>query len=167
MGVIRDREMGRFPTSLSVTRFAIAAIVAMRELAAVLVFVAIQTARERHRSFEILGLVTVPARHGGVLAEQRIVGAAVVETVGRDNLLPTAGDMAAGAIAAERVAVRIFVARRAVGEHREALVLHGRSSGGRRSRPVALIAIQPDVQTREGIERPIVREAGRILPGIL
>ena len=36
-----------------------------------------------------------------MLAEQRIVGAVMVEPVGRKNLFPAAGDVAARAIAAE------------------------------------------------------------------
>ncbi len=94
----------------------------MRELAAVLVLVAIQAARERDVRFEILGLVAILASYGRMFAEQRIVGLAMVETIGGKNLLPAAGGVAARAIAAEALAVRVLVARRAVVEKRDALV---------------------------------------------
>lgn len=164
--VVRDGEMGRLPSNFVVTGFAIAAIFAMRKLPAVLVLVAIQTARERDMRFEILRLVTVLAGHRRVLAEQRIVRAAMIEPVGRKNLLPSAGDMASRAIAAEGISVRILVARCTVVKRHEALIWDGRfRAHGRRT--VALIAIQFGVKAGEWIARAFMRKAGRIFPGIL
>lgn len=166
LDMVRDGEMGGLPTGFVVTRFAVAGICPMGELSGVPIGVAIETVRERDFRLKVLGLVTGLASHGCMLAEQRIVGLAMIEPVGRKNLLPTAGDVAACAVAAKTAAVRILVTRRAVGEQCEVLVLDG-SSLDRRSRPVALRAIHPGMRADQWIARAVMREEGRILPGIL
>ena len=139
-GVVRDGETGRLPSGFAVAGLAVAAVFAMRELAAMLVRVAIQAARERDVGFEILGLVTVLANYARMLAGQGVVGFAMVETIGWKDLLPTTCDMAMRAIAVEGIAMRVLMARGTEVEQRKALVLDG-ASRGRSNRPMASGAI--------------------------
>jgi len=127
LAVVRDSEMCWLPTRFHVTRFAVAPIFPTRKLPAMLILVAFQTVLERDMRFEILGLMTVLARYRRVPAKQRIVRTAMIEPVIWKNLFPTSRAVAARTICAEGIAVRILVARRAVVEEHEALVLHGTS----------------------------------------
>ena len=110
------------------------------ELSGVLIGVTIETLRERDMRFEIFCFVTILASNGGMFAEQRVVGLAMVKPVRRENLFPAASNVAACAIATEAAAVGVPVTRRAVIEKNKVLVLDG-GTYGRRTGPVTLSAL--------------------------
>jgi len=142
--VIVDGEDCRLPAALGVTRFAVTPVGPARELSSVLILVAVQTARKRHRRLEILGLMAIPAGCCRVFAEQRIIRPVVIEPVVRKQLLPAACRVATRAVSAKSAAVDILMAGSAEAERNRGLELH-EAVRRRCCRPVTQCAVHPGV----------------------
>jgi hypothetical protein len=113
-GVIRGGIGGRNPTINIVAALAPAPVGALKELAAMRVWiVAIRAIGKGHGGFEVRALVARQTLHLEVLSEQREMGCGVIERGSESRLLPRVCTMAGLATLAEFALVGIVVAGRA------------------------------------------------------
>ena len=145
---------------------AIAAIFPLGELPAMLVLMTVKASFEGKGCLEVIRSMAVPASYRSMQSEQRKVRSAVIECIAGEDLLPASGGVAACAIASESIAVRVFVARGAITEQPESFILHWTPGRGVR-RLMTLVAFHLGMQPCQRELRMLVREAGRIFPGLL
>jgi hypothetical protein len=111
-------ERRRFEPACRVAPNAVAPVISARELIAVLIHMAIGTARTGDRNAEVGCLMTGPALQRPVTPIQWITCFAVIEVVQSENAscLPAVGVVALPACRLESISVRIAMAGHTIGE---------------------------------------------------
>jgi hypothetical protein len=168
---ISRRCMGlnvEFPAIESIERMAGRAVTAVqpfRELAVMLVSMAVEAHAARYSFIEIGRLVAGETRYGRMLTDQRISGSRMIEPGGQCRLrnIPARRRVTLHATCSECAAVRIPMTSRTIREVQSGVVGNWISAGSN----MTLLAGNTGVKTGQRKASPVMVKASHRLPGLL